>query len=126
MVSPTEEQITGVEEEDSDVEIDGVDMEGDDVADDDVEDDKRSNASEMEASGIKSALLVSAEETDALATEDAKEMEEARKEQMELMAAERKKEEAAASHVTDIGDRFGYLMAQSEVFAHFLAGELAV
>ena len=115
-----------MEEEDSDVEIDGVDMEGDDEADDDGEDDKRSNASETEPSGIKSALLVSAEETDALATEDAKEMEEARKEQMELMAAERKKEEATASQATDIGDRFGYLMAQSEVFAHFLAGELTV
>ena len=109
---------TGKEDEDSDVEIDGVDMEGDEE-EDSVDDDKRSASEEA----VGTTVLANEAETDALATEDAKEMEEARKEQMELMAAERKKEEDAATHATDIGDRFGYLLAQSEVFAHFLAGK---
>ena len=53
-----------------------------------------------------------------LAKQDDLEMEETRKERMELMAAETK----SAVLPDHAQGRFEYLMQQSEVFAHFLAG----
>jgi hypothetical protein len=55
---------------------------------------------------------------DDLANQDDLEMEETRKERMELMAAETK----STVLPDDAQGRFEYLMQQSEVFAHFLAG----
>ena len=60
--------------------------------------------------------------------EDLQELEKARKERMDLMAAELKNKqeaEAAAKEGEVVPfDKFQYLVGQSEVFAHFLAGEL--
>ncbi|GAX28328.1 SWI/SNF-related matrix-associated actin-dependent regulator of chromatin subfamily A member 5 [Fistulifera solaris] len=58
---------------------------------------------------------------DDLANQDDLEMEETRKERMELMAAETK----STVLPDDAQGRFEYLMQQSEVFAHFLAGSVA-
>jgi len=70
--------------------------------------------------------------------EDLEELEAARKERMELLEAElrRKKETAASASASRKGegdapaaaasfDKFQYLVGQSEVFAHFLAGSVA-
>ena len=64
--------------------------------------------------------------------EDSAEIEAARKERMALMAAEGKDKatasggkggEQAEGAKVDPNEKFQYLMGQSEVFAHFLAGE---
>jgi len=62
--------------------------------------------------------------------EDLHELEAARKERMDLMAVELKKETGSAKTEGEEGeekvatiDKFEYLIGQSEVFAHFLAGE---
>ncbi|KAL7543063.1 hypothetical protein ACHAXR_012376 [Thalassiosira sp. AJA248-18] len=62
--------------------------------------------------------------------EDLQEIEAARKERMDLMAAELKKEkEVQEKKEGEEGvvpfDKFQYLVGQSEVFAHFLAGSVA-
>jgi hypothetical protein len=58
-----------------------------------------------------------------LALKEAKELEAARKERMELLASEQK---AATSQIPTENDshedKMQYLISQSEVFAHFLAG----
>lgn len=67
-------------------------------------------------------------EFDAMAKKEAKDLEAAKKERMELIAAEQKAlASAQGSDVMDQGkatleEKFSYLMGQSEVFAHFLAG----
>ena len=59
-----------------------------------------------------------------LAEEEAKELEETKRERMELIAAEQN----ALAETSKIGsnasheEKFEYLMKQSDVFAHFLAG----
>lgn len=116
-------------DDDSDVEIEGMDMEGDDEveASDDVE--KSSNAendneTEPNASNNKEKdddNPANDEATAKLATDDHNEMEAARKEQMELMAVESKK--AATPKGASVQEQLKYLLNQSEVFAHFLAGE---
>ena len=61
-------------------------------------------------------------------TEDQDELETAHRERMELMAAERKRaaEEAPNDDGTaSVGEKLQFLLAQSEVFAHFLAGTVA-
>ncbi len=62
--------------------------------------------------------------------EDLHELEVARKERMDLMAVELKKEKGSAKTGGEEEmekqapmDKFDYLIGQSEVFAHFLAGE---
>jgi len=74
---------------------------------------------------------------ESLKAADLKELEAAKKERMDLMAAELKKErelqekEAQKAGKTgdgemelDVNTKFQFLLGQSEVFAHFLAGEL--
>ena len=65
--------------------------------------------------------------------EDSQELEAARKERMDLMAAELKreremqeKEKERSGEEVGTFDKFQYLIGQSEVFAHFLAGECIV
>lgn len=64
-------------------------------------------------------------EIDDLAKQEAEEIEEARKERMELIAAEQKKIMTSAPNKEQATqeDKLNYLLSQSEVFAHFLAGE---
>ncbi|MGK3743157.1 MAG: hypothetical protein ACI8RD_014232 [Bacillariaceae sp.] len=114
----------GIDDDDSDVEMEGMDLESDDeVADTDPVDgvdaptddnDNTSNARE--------------EVNEKLATEDQDELEAAHKERMELMTAERKKVAEAAPNddgTASVGEKLQFLLAQSEVFAHFLAGTVA-
>jgi hypothetical protein len=110
----------GVDDNNSDVEMEGMDLESDDeVADTDpvdapTDNDNTSNARE--------------EVSEKLATEDQDELEAAHRERMELMAAERKRvaEEAPNDDGTaSVGEKLQFLLAQSEVFAHFLAGTVA-
>ncbi len=70
---------------------------------------------------------VAEKEIDAMAKKEAKELQAAKKERMELIAAEQKAL-ANSQGVPDQGkatleEKFSYLVSQSEVFAHFLAGE---
>ena len=108
------------EGDDSDVELSGMDMEGIDEEggdDDDYKDDDGDVA-------MKDSPVQSDEEDVKHAKEDHDEMEEARREQLELMEAERSK--VAAPHQGDnasAAEKLEYLLGQSEVFAHFLAGK---
>ena len=63
------------------------------------------------------------EEIDTLARNEAKELDAARKERLELIAAEQKKINVPNEGAASKEDKLNYLLSQSEVFAHFLAGE---
>ena len=108
------------DDDQSDVEMEGMDMEGIEEEEEE-EDEKQSNNDDNEV--VDMAETKSAEENDeALAKEEAEEMEEARRERLELLEYERKK--AAEGDVpVDPQAKFEYLIQQSDVFAHFLAGE---
>jgi SWI/SNF-related matrix-associated actin-dependent regulator of chromatin subfamily A member 5 len=112
------------DDDNSDVELEGMDLEGDDGGDDDVDDDV-----EMEAATatVDSADTKDAKDaTDKLATEDQDEYEAAHRERTELMAEERKKAVALTDDSNDTMEhKLHYLLSQSEVFAHFLAGSVA-
>jgi hypothetical protein len=118
------------EDEDSDVEIEGVDMDTDEEEEkadsnaDDGDDDNEDAAAAL-ASPSKPE---NEDEIKALETEETHELEEARKERMELIQAERRKAEQTVSGEKRVPasaqERLDYLLAQSDVFAHFLAGKL--
>jgi hypothetical protein len=130
---PDKENKPSAEEEDaddSDVEIDGMDLEG-------IDDDEEELAEETQKSGNADDLAAEDNDgdddqvTSKLANEDHDEIEEARKERLELMAAEAKKVAQEQplladdnSGKTSVQNQLDYLLAQSEVFAHFLAGKL--
>jgi hypothetical protein len=118
--------------DDSDVEIEGMDLEG-------IDDDEEELAEETQKSGNADDLAAEEDDgdddrvTSKLANEDHDEIEEARKEQLELMAAEAKKVAQEQPLLTDdnsgktsVQHQLDYLLAQSEVFAHFLAGKLKI
>mmetsp|Transcript_9353 Transcript_9353/g.14138 ORF Transcript_9353/g.14138 Transcript_9353/m.14138 type:complete len:1141 (-) Transcript_9353:2507-5929(-) len=120
----TEEDETN---EDSDVELEGMDLDGLDADapdDDDVDDLAAATTTTKSDSPNHEKEDIQHEQ------EDLQELEAARKERMELMAEELKREkelqekEAAAATV-DPNSKFQYLIGQSEVFAHFLAGASA-
>lgn len=107
--------------EDSDIEMEGMDMEIEDdgeTAEADGEDDDSPAADEETPEEDD-------KEIDALAMAEAKEMEEARREQMELMAAEQKRATAGKPPPATPQERLKYILAQSDVFAHFLAGKIS-
>jgi hypothetical protein len=117
-------------DDESDVELEGMDLEGlDEQGDDDDDgdnndDDKASNADEV----VTAAAPADEEEEDdktinKLETEDHDEMEAARKEQKELMAAESAKVDEDEAPDNSVESQLQYLLAKSEVFAHFLAGK---
>jgi len=90
----------------SDVELEGMDVEDDDeeeATDDDLED---------EVPNVPPSPAVDTKLQEA----ELRDLEAARRERMELIAAESKKIQINKQ------DRLAYLMAQSDVFAHFLAG----
>lgn len=119
------------DENDSDVEMDGMDLEGDeDGGDEDMEEsEKASNADEPAPGAVEDD---DAEQVDKLEHEDHDEIEAARKERLELMAAESSKTKAVQQqeqgHVgkASVEEQLQYLLEQSEVFAHFLAGRLTL
>ena len=103
----------------SDVELEGMDLEGDEGGDDDDVDMEPAIAATDEVEN-------NVEVAEKLATEDHDELEAAHREQKELMAAERNK----VAPVADDGnatmeDKLQFLLSQSDVFAHFLAGSVA-
>ena len=117
------------EEESSDVEMEGMDLEDDDDDDDaaaeegdddnnDDNDDATGNAESVPKSPSKAPAL-DEEKLHQLEEEEAKEMEAARTERMELMQA------AQNQAPTDAASKLEYLLGQSEVFAHFMAGSVA-
>lgn len=117
----------GDEEETSDVELEGLDL--DDDGDEDDGDDDGKDVIMTDAAGAAAAPGSPSskgrgggeddpERENKLQEEEAQEMEEARKERMELMAAAREKVPQGASSKMD------FLLEQSEVFAHFMAGKL--
>ena len=115
---------------DSDVDMDGMDMDEDneeeDVQDDDEDignDDKVAEDNDKDDGVDKSKEL-----------EEDKEIEEARKERMELLAATSKgtntgktasKPNDPEQEMVNPQDKFQYILAQSDVFAQFLAGSVA-
>ena len=110
------------EENDSDVELEGMDLEGDDGDADDVEMEEPASAN----AGADSQPEMETEATAKLATEDQDELEAAHRERKELMVAE----QAALMNNDDSGSasmeqKLQYLISQSDVFAHFLAGSVA-
>jgi hypothetical protein len=124
-MSDTKDGKPSAEENDSDVEIEGMDMDGDD--EDMEEAEKTSNADDDASEETTDAAAAAAEDdqvNDKLATEDHDELEAAKREQLELMEAERKEVAAGYDDTSATQEeRLQYLLAQSEVFAHFLAGK---
>ena len=107
----------GPEDEDSDVDLEGMDLDGDDEEmEETVDDDDSPDYADEAAAGNEEAI-------DKLATEDHDELEAAKRERMELMESERKQVIAPDSTSASASEQLQYLLAQSEVFAHFLAGE---
>ena len=100
----------------------GIDQENDEYVESSSQ---QENDEEMQDANANNDNEEAEEEIDELAKKEAKELEAAKRERMELIASERK---ALANDVPDQGkatleEKFHYLVSQSEVFAHFLAGE---
>lgn len=101
----------------------GIDQEGDDV--------------EMDVTGETPGVTPAGSPTgsdnedeakiEELAQEDNTELEEARRERMELLSAEKEALEEQRGNTAQVSteDKLQYLVAQSDVFAHFLAGSVA-
>ena len=100
------------EDENSDVELEGMEV-------DEGEDEAVEEAVEESANAAAAADDVPDDDS-----EEVHELEEARRERMELVAAEQKKL-AAQQQPATAAERLEYILAQSDVFAHFLAGSVA-
>ena len=118
----------------SDVEIEGMDM---------SEDEEPTIAEEEEDGGITVALATNSDDDDKHEKKDLEELEAARNERKDLLASELTKAKEAqrkaanpkrpcSKPTTEVGEettsetplnKFQYLVGQSEVYAHFLAGE---
>jgi SWI/SNF-related matrix-associated actin-dependent regulator of chromatin subfamily A member 5 len=105
------------DDESSDIEMDGIDMEDDEEAAGEDEDDVDN---EEEAATTTAPATPGSVLSTAAADEEDAELEEARKEQAELLA----KETTVSLAPATAQDRLNYLLSQSEVFAHFLAGSV--
>lgn len=134
-MSAEEEKKPELEEDDNDdeesvVDMEGVEMEEDNNGDDegestesDTEDPKKGSSEEAEKE--KGASL---ETRKYLAAREKEDYEEAKIEQMKLMESESnilRPGIGGAAPGSDQERRFRYLLGQSEVFAHFLAGSVA-
>lgn len=105
------------EGDDSDVELEGVDLEDDEpTGEDEVVESEKLGSNDMDD-----------DVDEDLEHDDHDELEAARKERLELMAAEAKKvlPEAPRMGKASVQEQLDYLLSQSEVFAHFLAGSVA-
>jgi hypothetical protein len=87
----------------------------------DEDDDEEGDEEAEKSSNAETSPFEDEEETTKLATKDHDEMEAARIERMELMAAEHN--QVAAPTGASVEEQLQYLLGQSEVFAHFLAGK---
>ena len=98
--------------------------------DDDAAGAAAAGAAASAAGGAKTTGDTDDDKADELANEDVHELEEVRKEQMELMQAEREALEKEAAEEAAAGggtfNKIDYLIKQSDVFAHFLAGSVAI
>eukprot|EP00934_Nitzschia_sp_Nitz4_P004967 Nitzschia sp. Nitz4//scaffold58_size112336//101809//105310//NITZ4_004051-RA/size112336-snap-gene-0.160-mRNA-1//1//CDS//3329555043//4957//frame0 len=106
------------DDNDSDVEMEGMDLEGDE------------GGEEEEDEALAATAVVADdndEQVEQLAHEDHDEMEEAKKERLELMASTEKRaaDQQGVSNKASVQEQLDYLLGQSEVFAHFLAGSVA-
>jgi SWI/SNF-related matrix-associated actin-dependent regulator of chromatin subfamily A member 5 len=110
------------DDESSDIEIEGIDQDNDEEEEGDDEEDMMSVSSNH---GEKHDSTADDGNAISLVNEDLKEQEEARRERLELIAAEQKALAEAGTKTNTVEDRLGYLVSQSEVFAHFLAGSVA-
>ena len=97
----------------SDVELEGMDVDEDEEQ---VEDEEEDDGIQQVAVAAVAPPSPAVEKT--LHDEELRDIEAARKERMELLAAESKKIQPPATKQ----EQLDYLMAQSDVFAHFLAG----
>lgn len=118
------------DDDNSDVELEGMDMDEDDATpdDDDADDDDANAAIDADREDSPDHLQHENEDKQH-EQEDLQELEAARQERMELMAEElkREKEQQEQQQLPDIdpNSKFQFLIGQSEVFAHFLAGASA-
>lgn len=118
------------DDDNSDVELEGMDMDEDDAGDDDDANDDDANAA-IDADREDSPDHLQHENEDKQhEQEDLQELEAARQERMELMAEELKREKEQQEEGQQLPDvdpnsKFQFLIGQSEVFAHFLAGASA-
>jgi hypothetical protein len=104
------------DEDDSDIELEGVDLGDDEPVEDDLAELEKVSMANVEDNDDGIA--------DERAHEDHDEYEEARKERMELMASEAKQVSSLGpSKKANAEEQLEYLLGQSEVFAHFLAGK---
>ena len=107
---------------DSDIELVGVDMD-----DDEDNDEEKSDELVVENDADMGAATNFDEdgETNELALKEAAEIEAARNERLELIKAEQEALRTKEQEATDPQSRLEYLLHQSDVFAHFLAGSVA-
>ena len=112
-------------DEESDVELSGMDLDG--IEEEGGDDSSKEDDGDVAMKDGKEPSPVQSDEEDVKhAKEDHDEMEEARREQLELMEAERNKVAAPdLGESASASEKLEYLLGQSEVFAHFLAGTVA-
>eukprot|EP00547_Thalassionema_nitzschioides_P003190 CAMPEP_0194214352 /NCGR_PEP_ID=MMETSP0156-20130528/15501_1 /TAXON_ID=33649 /ORGANISM="Thalassionema nitzschioides, Strain L26-B" /LENGTH=1063 /DNA_ID=CAMNT_0038942583 /DNA_START=94 /DNA_END=3285 /DNA_ORIENTATION=+ len=103
-----------MEDDGSDVELEGMDMNDDDVKEDVVIEDPSNSITMSPSKGSAEKQLL----------REKQDVEAARKERMAL-AVSAKEDVDAANHAAEKDDRLSYLLSQSDVFAHFLAGSVA-
>ena len=116
---PPEEDQQEESSSSSDVELEGVDMNADEAEEEPAEDDEEEDLAAQAPAEDEAAIA-------ALESANHQEMEEARKERMELMAAEAKEvNQKGGAKPSTPQETLDYLMQQSDVFAHFLAGSVA-
>jgi SNF2 family DNA or RNA helicase len=115
-------------DDDSDVDIDGIDLEDDNDNDQMGEDDEENNDDNI----LSEVAVQDVDDSKAneLETLEQHEIEEARKEQLELLKAAEDnslvpKSPEKQGPVSNPALRLEYLLAQSDVFAQFLAGSVA-
>ncbi|CAJ1909979.1 unnamed protein product [Cylindrotheca closterium] len=121
-MSDEKEQQKPKGDDDSDCEIEGMDMDGDDEEMDvDNNADPNDNDDALPEADTGDDATINK-----LAQTEHNQFEAAKREQMELLEAERKQVAANFdSSSANKEDQLQYLLAQSEVFAHFLAGSVA-
>lgn len=109
------------ETEESDVEMEGVDLEGDNDEQGEEGDDN-ATTDVVDSEGVEK--VDNGEEQENL---EAEELEEARRERQELLALDEseKKKDLEEPSLINMDSKMDYLVQQSDVFAHFLAGTVA-